>query len=130
MLVQLIGYFHTAKRAQEELARNAHLKGIHDTGARITHDIKNLLQSLQTLTAAVETSGPEKAADVQQLMQRQLPHLSQRLQGSLEKLRSPRKNAAEYGRKGDLTFEVQPGRNRFDISMQPSAERRTARSER
>lgn len=111
LLVHLIGHFHTSKRAQEQLAHNAHLRAIHETGARITHDIKNLLQSLHTLTAAVEMTGPEKAADLQKLMQRQLPHLSHRLQCSLEKLRAPRKDAVEYGRLADWWQRLQARNN-------------------
>jgi signal transduction histidine kinase len=89
LLIQVIGYFYQAKRAQQELARQAHLQAIYETGARVTHDIKNLLQSLQTMSLAVQHAQGTRAAEVQQLLQRQLPHLSQRLQLALDKLQSP-----------------------------------------
>jgi signal transduction histidine kinase len=59
---------------------------VHETGARLTHDMKNLLQSLYTLTSMA----PKDAGDgYSALLQRQLPQLSKRLEGTLEKLRSP-----------------------------------------
>ena len=89
LLVQVIAYFHAAKRAEQELARRAHLQAVYETGARITHDIKNLLQSLHTMTVALASSGPERAAEAQKLVQRRLPHVTQRLQRALDKLQAP-----------------------------------------
>ncbi len=93
LLVRVIAHFLAAKAAERELAQRSYLQAIHETGARVTHDIKNLLQSLHTLTVAVEQAGPERASELQQLMQRQLPHLSNRLKLSLEKLQSARETA-------------------------------------
>jgi K+-sensing histidine kinase KdpD len=59
---------------------------VHETGARLTHDVKNLLQSLYTLTSMAPK---EPAEGYQGLLQRQLPQLTHRLQSTLEKLRSP-----------------------------------------
>jgi K+-sensing histidine kinase KdpD len=70
------------------------VQAIHETGSRITHDVKNLLQSLRTLCAAAE-SKPESPADFQALMQRQLPAITQRLQGALDKLQKPRDETIE-----------------------------------
>lgn len=89
LLVQVIDYFYAAKRAQQELARRAHLQAVYETGARVTHDIKNLLQSLYTLTSAVGDARGERLAEVQQLLQRQLPHVTQRLSLALDKLQAP-----------------------------------------
>ncbi|MCP4041450.1 MAG: HAMP domain-containing histidine kinase [Gammaproteobacteria bacterium] len=92
LLLQIIEHFYSAKLAQQELARHAHVQAIYETGARLTHDIKNLLQSLQVITSAIQQSKEEDAAEVQQLLMRQLPNLSQRLNLALDKLQSPGKN--------------------------------------
>jgi signal transduction histidine kinase len=54
--------------------------------------VKNLLQSLRSLCAAAETSGADQAQALQTLMQRQLPLITQRLNVTLEKLRSPQQS--------------------------------------
>ena len=41
------------------------------------------------LNAAVESSSAQQAQGLQALMQRQLPHITQRLNATLDKLRSP-----------------------------------------
>jgi light-regulated signal transduction histidine kinase (bacteriophytochrome) len=55
----------------------------------LTHDVKNILQSLRALMAAAEASGPEDADRLQQLLKRQLPQMAQRLQNTVDKLRQP-----------------------------------------
>jgi len=55
--------------------------------------------------------------DLQKLMQRQLPHLSHRLQRSLEKLRSPRKDAVEYGPLADWWQRLQARNDGQDVSF-------------
>ncbi|MCI0400338.1 MAG: HAMP domain-containing histidine kinase [Gammaproteobacteria bacterium] len=89
LLMQLLGNFHIAKTRERELTHRAHLHAIYETGARLTHDIKNLLQSLQTITAAMQQSMSSKKTDIYELVQRQLPHVSQRLQLALDKLQAP-----------------------------------------
>jgi len=91
LLVQLIDTFYTAKKQEQELAQQAHLHAIYETGARVTHDIKNLLQSLQTMTTLLETNSDETREKSLILLKRQLPHISQRLQLALDKLQAPGK---------------------------------------
>ncbi len=95
LLTQLLGHFYEAKQREQEQKYNAYTQAIHETGARLTHDVKNLLQSLKALCAAVESSDPAQAEALQALMQRQLPQIVQRLQLTLDKLKSPNVNAAE-----------------------------------
>lgn len=95
LLTQLLGHFYEAKQREQEQKYNAYTQAIHETGARLTHDVKNLLQSLKTLCAAVESSDPAQAQALQALMQRQLPQIVQRLKLTLDKLKSPHVNAAE-----------------------------------
>jgi signal transduction histidine kinase len=91
LLVQLVDTFYTAKKQEQELAQKAHLHAIYETGARVTHDIKNLLQSLQTMTTLLETTSDETREKSLTLLKRQLPHISQRLQLALNKLQAPEK---------------------------------------
>jgi signal transduction histidine kinase len=81
-----VSEFYEGKRREEALAQHAYLRAVHETGARLTHDVKNLLQSLYTLTSMAPK---EPAEGYQGLLQRQLPQLTHRLQSTLEKLRSP-----------------------------------------
>jgi len=91
LLTRLLAHFYDAKKREQQQRQNAYTQAIHETGARLTHDVKNLLQSLTSLCAAVEASGPERAAELQALMNRQLPQITQRLQVTLDKLRAPGK---------------------------------------
>ncbi len=89
LLTQMVGHFHDAKRREQIQRQSAYTQAIYETGARLTHDVKNLLQSLRSLCAAAESGGPGEAPALQALMQRQLPLITQRLNVTIEKLRSP-----------------------------------------
>lgn len=88
LLAQVIGEFYESKRREAEMRQNAYLQAVHETGARLTHDIKNLLQSLYALTSAAPRDGNVDPA-YGNLLQRQLPQLTRRLQSTLDQLRSP-----------------------------------------
>ena len=86
LLARVVAEFYEGKRREQTLRRNAYLQAVYETGARLTHDVKNLLQSLYALTSMV----PPSASDgYGALLQRQLPALAKRLHGTLEKLRTP-----------------------------------------
>ena len=89
----MLGHFYQAKLREENQRQNAYTQAIHETGARLTHDVKNLLQSLRSLCAAVDSSGADEAAALQGLVRRQLPQITQRLTTTLEKLQAPGKSA-------------------------------------
>ena len=89
LLARMVGHFYDAKRREQVQRQNAYTHAIYETGARLTHDVKNLLQSLKSLCAAAASSTPEQAVALTALMQRQLPQITQRLNTTLEKLRSP-----------------------------------------
>lgn len=89
LLTQMVGHFYEAKRREQVQRQSAYTQAIYETGARLTHDVKNLLQSLRSLCAAVDTSSAEQAQGLQALMRRQLPQITQRLNATLDKLRSP-----------------------------------------
>ena len=88
LLGQLLGEFYTAKLREQKLQQQSYVQAVYETGARMTHDVKNLLQSLNVLCAAAERE--EGGSDeLQALMRRQLPLITQRLQQTLDKLRRP-----------------------------------------
>ncbi len=89
LLVQLVGVFYQSKRREQMLEQQAYLQAVHETGARLTHDVKNLLQSLKGLCAAAEMGRNGDACSLQSLFSRQLPRITQRLEQTLEKLRQP-----------------------------------------
>jgi len=89
LLTEIIGYFYTAKRREQTLQAGAYTRAIYETGSRLTHDVKNLLQSLKALCSAAEYSQPDQAASLQNLMQRQLPQIAKRLEITLDKLKAP-----------------------------------------
>jgi len=88
LLMQMVGHFYEAQRREQLRQQSAYTQAIYETGARLTHDVKNLLQSLRSICAAAEMRGSDEAA-FRALVQRQLPHITQRLGATLEKLRSP-----------------------------------------
>ena len=86
LLGRLLADYYETKRREQEQRQNAYLHAIYETGSRLTHDVKNLLQSLSSLCSVVENSDETDALAVRQLVQRQLPQVTQRLQGTLDKL--------------------------------------------
>ncbi len=90
LLVQVLGHFYVAKQREHEQSGAAHLRAVHETGARVTHDIKNLLQSLNTMAAALQSaSGEQQEQRGLELLKRRLPDIAQRLKVALEKLQRP-----------------------------------------
>jgi signal transduction histidine kinase len=85
LLAQLIGYFYQAKQREQSLRDITRLQAVYETGSRLTHDLKNMLQSLLSLTAIAQGGG-ERA---QQLLQQHLPQLTQRIELTLTKLKQP-----------------------------------------
>lgn len=89
LLAQLIAEFHADKQRARQLEHMSYLQAIYETGARLTHDTKNLLQVLRTLCTAAESEGPEVSPEFATLLRRQLPAIRERLEQALEKLREP-----------------------------------------
>jgi signal transduction histidine kinase len=122
LLGQLLAEFYAAKLREEMLRQSSYLQAVHETGARLTHDVKNLLQSLNVLcSVAAEDDTPQ----LQALVRRQLPAITQRLQATLEKLEHPGGDETQQASLGDWwdalarqyrgrgiefsTLELQPG---------------------
>ena len=86
LLGQLLGEFYAAKLREQTLRQASHLQAVHETGARLTHDVKNLLQSLNVL---VSVAGQDDSPQAQALIRRQLPAIARRLSATLDKLQRP-----------------------------------------
>ena len=86
LLGQLLGEFYAAKLREQSLRQASYLQAVHETGARLTHDVKNLLQSLNVLCSV---AGQDDSPQLQALIRRQLPAITQRLSATLDKLQRP-----------------------------------------
>lgn len=90
LLTQVLREFYVAKRREETLKQNVYMQAVYETGSRLTHDVKNLVQSLSALCGAAEQSTEQDNERLVALIRRQLPILNQRLSRTLEKLAAPR----------------------------------------
>ena len=89
LLMQMVGHFYEAQRREQLRRQSAYSQAIYETGARLTHDVKNLVQSLRSICAAAEMQGVDDDTAFRALVQRQLPQIAQRLGSALDKLKSP-----------------------------------------
>lgn len=91
LLTQILGEFYEAKLREETISQNIYMQTFYETGSRLTHDIKNILQSLGTLCSAAEQNEVSKEDDARlvELIRKQLPRLNQRLAATLTKLERP-----------------------------------------
>ncbi|HVL34214.1 MAG TPA: ATP-binding protein [Burkholderiales bacterium] len=96
LLGVLLGEFYVAKLREEELREQSYVQAVHETGARMTHDIKNLLQSLNVLCSMAAREETRNSPELQALMRRQLPVMAQRLAETLAKLQRPQQAAETY----------------------------------
>lgn len=95
LLVKLSNEYYIAKKQRaRELQQMSYQRAVHETGACLTHDVKNLLQSLNNLCFMAQEPGDMDGVRLNQLLQQQLPQITQRLQRALEKLQVPQ---ALYG---------------------------------
>lgn len=86
-LLRLAIEFYLVKKQADQLQKMGYVQAIYETGARVTHDVKNLLQSLQVLCYAA--ARPGDPVEVAGLLRRQLPQIVERLKATLDKLQSP-----------------------------------------
>lgn len=89
LLLQLTNEYYAAKQRAREVQQMSYLRAVHETGARLTHDVKNLLQSLNNLCYVAQSSDEIGSERLNLLLQRQLPQITQRLHQTLEKLQQP-----------------------------------------
>ena len=89
LLTQIMGEFYEAKRREETMRQNAYMQAFYESGSRLTHDIKNILQSVGTLVSAAEQTEEKDNDALVSLIRRQLPMLNQRIASTLDKLKAP-----------------------------------------
>lgn len=132
LLTQIVGEFYEAKRREEAMRQSAYMQAVYETGARLTHDIKNLIQSMSALCSAAELTPDNESERLLALMRRQLPQLNQRLAMTLDKLQAPRKEGVRmmdaaywwaslqqrYAQVGNLSFGPgEPGNVEIDAEV-------------
>jgi len=88
LLLSVLMFYYKAKVQERQLSKQAHLRAIYETGSKLTHDVKNILQSTKTLTQAVMHED-ERTSEAYQILRKQLPLLTERLQTTLDKLSAP-----------------------------------------
>jgi hypothetical protein len=96
LLTQLLREFYIAKIREQKLQQQSYVQAVHQTGARLTHDVKNILQSLNALCSAADRDGGAESPELTALMRRQLPQISQRLAQSLDKLKRPQHENGQF----------------------------------
>jgi len=96
LLTQLLREFYIAKIREQKLQQQSYVQAVHQTGARLTHDVKNILQSLNTLCSAADQDGSVDSPALNALMRRQLPQISKRLAQTLDKLKRPQSDAGQF----------------------------------
>ena len=89
LLAKLTNEYYVTKQRARELQQMSYLRAVHETGARLTHDVKNLLQSLNNLCFMAQLPDDTDGVRLNLLVQRQLPQITQRLQQTLDKLQAP-----------------------------------------
>lgn len=89
LLIQLIEYLYESKVNEHELEKQAHLQAIYETGARITHDIKNLLQAMHSMIMILQADNAEGDSRSLVIMKKQFPYFIQRLEQAMHKLQAP-----------------------------------------
>ncbi|HKJ50620.1 MAG TPA: HAMP domain-containing sensor histidine kinase [Gammaproteobacteria bacterium] len=88
LLIRMAYQFYLAKLDQEKMRAQEHFATIHHTGARLTHDIKNILQSIKTSVDILDMV--KESPESQRLLQANLQQIGSRLESTLNKLRVPR----------------------------------------
>jgi len=88
LLLRMAYQFYLAKLNQEKVRAQEHFATIHHTGARLTHDIKNILQSIKTSIDILDMG--TEGQNSQQLLQTNLKQIGTRLESTLNKLKAPK----------------------------------------
>jgi hypothetical protein len=87
LLIRMAYQFYLAKLNQEKMRAQEHFATIHHTGARLTHDIKNILQSIKSSLDILSLN--HNSEKQQALLQKNLTLISARLENTLSQLKAP-----------------------------------------
>ena len=89
LLIRMAYQFYLAKLNQDKMRAQEHFATIHHTGARLTHDIKNILQSIKASIDIVQANREANTQKSSKLLKQNLDQISHRLESTLNKLKSP-----------------------------------------
>jgi signal transduction histidine kinase len=99
------------------LQQNAYMQAVYETGARLTHDIKNIVQSMSALCSAAELTPNNDDALLADLIRRQLPKMNQRLALTLDKLQAPNTSSSRKTSLADWWHNLQQRHQQTAISF-------------
>lgn len=91
LLLSILTFYYRAKLQEQLLLKQAHMQAIYETGSKLTHDVKNILQSTHTMTQIINDNDAQ-LQEKMDILKKQMPILTQRLNTTLEKLRAPAKS--------------------------------------
>ncbi len=89
LLIRMAHQFYLAKKNQNKIKTQEHFETIHHTGARLTHDIKNILQSIKTSLSIIHLESDLERSKPFKLLDQNLTQISYRLESTLKKLKTP-----------------------------------------
>ena len=89
LLIRMAYQFYLSKVNQEKMRAEEHFEIIHHTGARLTHDIKNILQSIKASIDIVQIQPEDQQSAPLKLLKQNLDQISLRLASTLNKLKAP-----------------------------------------
>ena len=117
LLIGLAAEFYWAKQREQKLVQDNYMRAVHETGARLTHDVKNLLQSIDGLVDAAKSGADD--LKVRQLIGRHLPAISQRLAATLDRLRAPSTDSERLLRLSTWWTSVSRRHAHYDVVFHP-----------
>ena len=88
LLLSVLTFYYRAKLQEQQLIKQAHMQAIYETGSKLTHDMKNILQATHTMTQIINDNDSQMS-EIIDALKKQMPLLTQRLNITLEKLRAP-----------------------------------------
>lgn len=88
LLLSVLTFYYRAKLQEQVLIKQAHMQAIYETGSKLTHDVKNILQSTHTMSQIINDDDAE-TQEIIAILKKQMPLLTQRLNTTLDKLRAP-----------------------------------------
>ena len=88
LLLSILTFYYRAKLQEQQLIKQAHMQAIYETGSKLTHDMKNILQATHTMTQIINDNDSQMS-EIIDVLKKQMPLLTQRLNITLEKLRAP-----------------------------------------
>lgn len=100
--LSVLTFYYRAKLQEQQIIKQAHMQAIYETGSKLTHDVKNILQSTKMMSQIINDNDAEMQ-EIVELLKKQMPLLTQRLNTTLDKLKIPKtKESSEQPTTGSL----------------------------